>query len=108
MTQLGSSTTSTITSNGSWNLDPSVCTSIANGTELEVQPPQLMLDSVQLTTVDGTLSYSGNINDPIIVNLNVQHIADYASELTTTWALRRAAMRWPQTSAWMVVRTVHS
>ena len=78
MTQLGSSTTSTITSNGSWNLDPSVCTSIANGTELEVQPPQLMLDSVQLTTVDGTLSYSGNINDPIVVNLNVQHIADYA------------------------------
>ena len=85
MTQLGSSTTSTITSNGSWNLDPSVCTSIASGTELEVQPPQLMLEQVQLSTVDGILSYSGNINDPIIVNLQVDHISDY--EIGATYNL---------------------
>ncbi len=68
---------------GSWNIHSSICAAVptdgSEGVPVVVQPAQYMLDAVELTTANEVYSFNGNINDPLIVNLQVNHISNFTN-----------------------------
>ena len=68
---------------GSWNIHSSICAAVptdgSEGVPAVVQPAQYMLDAVELTTANEVYSFNGNINDPLIVNLQVNHLSNFTN-----------------------------